>query len=45
MENPRLDELVETGREAVQKLFATVQQAFSRGAHLRGPSPSPGLGR
>ena len=40
-----LDELVETGREAAQKLFATVQQAFSRDAHLRGPSPSPGLGR
>jgi hypothetical protein len=40
-----LEELVETGKEAVQKLFSTVQQAFSRDADLRGPSPSPGLGR
>jgi hypothetical protein len=39
------EDLVESGKEAVQKLFSTVQQTFSRDADLRGPSPSPGFGR
>jgi len=39
------EELVESGKEAVQKLFSAVQQTFSRDADLRGPSPSPGFGR
>ena len=38
------DELVETGREAVQKLFSSVQQVFNREANVRSPSPSPGFG-
>jgi hypothetical protein len=40
-----LEDLVDSGKEAVQKLFAAVQQTFSRDADLRGPSPSPSLGR
>ena len=39
------EDLVESGKEAVQKLFSAVQQTFSRDADLRGPSPSPGFGR
>jgi hypothetical protein len=39
------EDLAQSGREAVQKLFAAVQQTFSRAADLRGPSPSPGFGR
>jgi hypothetical protein len=39
------EDLVESGKEAVQKLFSTVQQTFNRSADLRGPSPSPGFGR
>ena len=39
------EDLVESGREAVQKLFSTVQQTFNHSADLRGPSPSPGFGR
>jgi hypothetical protein len=38
-------DLVDSGKEAVQKLFSAVQQTFSRSADLRGPSPSPGFGR
>ena len=40
-----LEDLVESGKEAVQKLFSTVQQAFNPNADLRGPSPSPSFGR
>jgi hypothetical protein len=40
-----LEDLVESGKEAVQKLFSAVQQTFSRDADLRGPSPSPSFGR
>ena len=40
-----LEDLVDSGKEAVQKLFAAVQQTFSRDADLRGPSPSPSFGR
>jgi hypothetical protein len=40
-----LEDLVESGKEAVQKLFAAVQQTFGRDADLRGPSPSPSFGR
>jgi hypothetical protein len=39
------EDLVDSGKEAVQKLFSAVQQTFSRSADLRGPSPSPGFGR
>jgi len=39
------EDLVESGKEAVQKLFSAVQQTFNRSADLRGPSPSPGFGR
>jgi hypothetical protein len=39
------EDLVESGKEAVQKLFSAVQQTFNRNADLRGPSPSPGFGR
>jgi hypothetical protein len=39
------EDLVESGKEAVQKLFSAVRQTFSRSADLRGPSPSPGFGR
>jgi hypothetical protein len=39
------EDLVDSGKEAVQKLFSAVQQTFSRSADLRSPSPSPGLGR
>ena len=40
-----LEDLANSGKEAVQKLFAAVQQTFSRDADLRGPSPSPSFGR
>jgi hypothetical protein len=40
-----LEDLANSGKEAVQKLFSTVQQAFNRNADLRGPSPSPSFGR
>jgi hypothetical protein len=39
------EDLAQSGREAVQKLFSAVQQVFRRDADLRGPSPSPGFGR
>ena len=39
------EDLVDSGKEAVQKLFSAVQQTFSRSADLRGPSPSPSFGR
>jgi hypothetical protein len=39
------EDLVESGKEAVQKLFSAVQQTFNRNADLRGPSPSPSFGR
>jgi hypothetical protein len=39
------EDLIESGKEAVQKLFSTIQQTFSRSANLRGPSPSPGFSR
>jgi hypothetical protein len=39
------EDLVDGGKEAVQKLLSTVEQTFSRNADLRGPSPSPGFAR
>ena len=39
------EDLAQSGREAVQKLFSAVQQVFSQDADLRGPSPSPSFGR
>ena len=39
------EDLVESGKEVVQKLFSAVQQTFNRSADLRSPSPSPGFGR
>jgi hypothetical protein len=38
------EDMLESGKEAVQKLFSAVQQTVSRNADLRGPSPSPGPG-
>ena len=43
--SPRSRTWSNSGKEAVQKLFAAVQQTFSRDADLRGPSPSPSFGR
>jgi hypothetical protein len=40
-----LEDLANRGKEVVQKLFSTVQQAFNPSADLRGPSPSPSFGR
>ena len=40
-----LEDLANSGKEAVQKLFSAVQQTFSRDADLCGPSPSPSFGR
>jgi hypothetical protein len=39
------EDLAQSGREAVQKLFSAVQQAFRRDADLRGPSSTPSFGR
>jgi hypothetical protein len=39
-----LDEALQGGREAVEKTFSAIRQAFSRAADLRGPSPSPRFG-
>jgi hypothetical protein len=39
------EDLAQSGREAVQKLFSAVQQVFGQDADLRGPSPSPRFGR
>jgi hypothetical protein len=39
-----LDEALEGGRQAVEKAFSAIRQAFTREADLRGPSPSPSLG-
>ena len=39
-----LDEALEGGKEAVEKAFTAIRQAFTRDADVRGPSPSPGLG-
>ncbi len=39
-----LDEALEGGKEAVEKAFTSIRQAFSRAADVRGPSPSPGFG-
>jgi hypothetical protein len=38
-----LDEALEGGKEAVEKAFTAIRQAFSRDADVRGPSPSPGF--
>ncbi len=39
-----LDEAVEGGKEAVEKVFSAIRQTFSRDADMRGPSPSPSFG-
>jgi hypothetical protein len=39
-----LDEALEGGREAVEKAFTAIRQAFTRDAEVRGPSPSPRFG-
>ena len=39
-----LDEALEGGKEAVEKAFNAIRQAFTRDADVRGPSPSPGFG-
>ncbi len=39
-----LDEALEGGRQAVEKAFTAIQQAFTRDADVRGPSPSPSFG-
>jgi hypothetical protein len=40
-----LDEALEGGKEAVEKAFTAIRQAFTRDAEVRGPSPSPRFGR
>ncbi len=39
-----LDEALEGGRQAVEKAFTAIRQAFNRDAEMRGPSPSPSFG-
>ena len=39
-----LDEALEGGRQAVEKTFSAIRQAFTRDADVRGPSPSPNFG-
>jgi hypothetical protein len=39
-----LDEALENGKEAVEKTFSAIRQAFTRDADVRGPSPSPSFG-
>jgi hypothetical protein len=39
-----LDEAIEGGKEAVERVFSAIRQTFSRDADLRGPSPSPSFG-
>ena len=39
-----LDEALEGGKEAVEKAFSAIRQAFTRDADVRGPSPSPSFG-
>jgi hypothetical protein len=39
-----LDEALEGGKEAVEKAFTVIRQAFARDADVRGPSPSPRFG-
>ena len=39
-----LDEALEGGKEAVEKAFTAIRQAFTRDADVRGPSPSPRFG-
>ncbi len=39
-----LDEALEGGKEAVEKAFSAIRQAFTRDAEVRGPSPSPSFG-
>ncbi len=39
-----LDEALEGGKEAVEKAFTAIRQAFTPDADVRGPSPSPGFG-
>jgi hypothetical protein len=39
-----LDEALEGGKEAIEKAFSAVRQAFTRDPSVRGPSPSPSFG-
>jgi hypothetical protein len=39
-----LDEVLEGGKEAFEKAFTAIRQAFTRDAEARGPSPSPRFG-
>ena len=39
-----LDEALEGGKEAVEKAFTAIRQAFTLDADMRGPSPSPRFG-
>jgi hypothetical protein len=39
-----LDEALKGGKEAVEKAFTALRQAFTRDAEVRGPSPSPRFG-
>ena len=39
-----LDEALDGGKEAVEKAFTAIRQAFTRDADMRGPSPSPRFG-
>ncbi len=39
-----LDEALEGGKEAIEKAFSAIRQAFTRDTVVRGPSPSPSFG-
>ena len=39
-----LDEAIEGGKEAVERVFSAIRQTFSREADVRGPSPGPSFG-
>jgi hypothetical protein len=39
-----LDEALEGGKEAIEKAFSAVRQAFTRDTSVSGPSPSPSFG-
>jgi hypothetical protein len=39
-----LDDALEGGKEAIEKAFSAVRQAFTQDSSVRGPSPSPNFG-
>ncbi len=39
-----LDEAIDGGKEAIERVFSAIRQALTRDADVRGPSPSPSFG-